>query len=59
MGGGERARPWQSALEWYQGYAAYERRAVPRPITLWTLEPLDETSAPKNGIQLNRQGAGV
>ncbi len=39
--GEERERLWQLALEYYQGYAAYARRAAPRRITVWSLEPLD------------------
>lgn len=40
VGGEERAHYWGLALEYYQGYAAYERRAAPRKISVWVLEPV-------------------
>lgn len=39
--GEERARCWQLALDYYKGYAAYEKRAAPRKISVWVLEPAD------------------
>ena len=39
--GEERARYWQLALTYYHGYADYERRAAPRKISVWVLEPND------------------
>ena len=38
--GGERARYWNLALDFYKGYAAYEKRCAPRKISVWVLEPL-------------------
>lgn len=40
-GGEERARCWNLALQYYKGYAAYEKRAAPRKISVWILEPRD------------------
>jgi len=39
--GDERARCWQLATDYYKGYAAYEKRAAPRKISVWVLEPRD------------------
>lgn len=39
--GGERTRYWNLALDYYQGYAAYEKCAAPRKISVWILKPLD------------------
>lgn len=38
--GEERQQCWQLALSYYRGYAAYEKRAAPRRISVWVLEPL-------------------
>ena len=37
--GEERANYWRLALAYYKGYAAYEKRAAPRKISVWILEP--------------------
>jgi deazaflavin-dependent oxidoreductase (nitroreductase family) len=37
--GGERAKYWELALSFYKGYASYEKRAAPRRISVWVLEP--------------------
>jgi deazaflavin-dependent oxidoreductase (nitroreductase family) len=42
--GGERTRCWNLALEYYKGYAAYEKRAAPRKISVWILEPVTTPS---------------
>ncbi len=39
--GEERTRCWNLALEYYKGYELYEKRAAPRKIAVWILEPLD------------------
>lgn len=39
--GEERAKYWQLALSYYRGYADYEKRAAPRKISVWVLEPDD------------------
>ena len=39
--GEERTRCWNLALEYYKGYAAYEKRAAPRKISVWVLEPTE------------------
>ena len=39
--GEERANYWQLALAYYKGYALYEKRAAPRKISVWILEPRD------------------
>lgn len=38
--GEERRKYWQIALSYYNGYAAYEKRAAPRRIPVIVLEPL-------------------
>ena len=38
--GEERKRCLDFALEYYKGYALYEKRAAPRVISVWVLEPL-------------------
>ncbi len=38
--GDEREKYWQLALSYYKGYAAYEKRAAPRKISVWILEPM-------------------
>jgi deazaflavin-dependent oxidoreductase (nitroreductase family) len=38
--GEERKRCLDVALEYYKGYALYEKRAAPRIISVWVLEPL-------------------
>lgn len=38
--GDERARCWNLALEYYKGYDLYEKRAAPRKISVWVLEPI-------------------
>jgi deazaflavin-dependent oxidoreductase (nitroreductase family) len=38
--GEERKRCLDVALEYYKGYALYEKRAAPRVISVWVLEPL-------------------
>ena len=43
--GAERERCWQLALSYYTGYAAYEKRAAPRKISVWILEPKNYDSA--------------
>jgi deazaflavin-dependent oxidoreductase (nitroreductase family) len=42
--GEERAKYWQLALDYYKGYAAYEKRAAPRIISVWVLEPIEPQS---------------
>jgi deazaflavin-dependent oxidoreductase (nitroreductase family) len=37
--GAEREQYWGLALAYYKGYAAYEKRAAPRKISVWILEP--------------------
>jgi deazaflavin-dependent oxidoreductase (nitroreductase family) len=37
--GDEREKYWQLALSYYKGYAVYEKRAAPRKISVWVLEP--------------------
>lgn len=37
--GDERNKYWQLALSYYNGYAAYEKRAAPRRIAVMVLEP--------------------
>lgn len=37
--GEERTRCLNFALDYYKGYAAYEKRAAPRIISVWVLEP--------------------
>ena len=39
----ERARWWAMAVELYPGYADYERRAAPRRIPVFVLEPVEES----------------
>lgn len=39
--GEERERCWNLALQYYKGYAAYAKRAAPRKISVWVLEPRD------------------
>ncbi len=46
--GEERTRCWNLALEYYKGYAAYEKRAAPRKISVWVLEPITTQSSRKN-----------
>lgn len=38
--GEERRRCLDFALEYYKGYALYEKRAAPRIISVWVLEPI-------------------
>ena len=38
--GEERTRCWHLALEYYRGYELYEKRAAPRKISVWVLEPM-------------------
>lgn len=40
--GDERADYWALALDYYKGYAAYEKRAAPRKISVWILEPISD-----------------
>jgi deazaflavin-dependent oxidoreductase (nitroreductase family) len=40
----ERAKYWQLALTYYKGYEAYEKRAAPRKISVWILEPMAASS---------------
>lgn len=40
--GEERTRCWNLALEYYNGYALYEKRAAPRRIAIIVLEPRRE-----------------
>jgi deazaflavin-dependent oxidoreductase (nitroreductase family) len=40
--GEERTRCWNLALEYYKGYALYEKRAAPRRIAIIVLEPRRE-----------------
>lgn len=42
--GEERKRCLDFALEYYKGYALYEKRAAPRVISVWVLEPIDTQS---------------
>ena len=42
--GVERERYWGLALSYYKGYAAYEKRALPRKISVWILEPINASS---------------
>ena len=37
--GDERKRCFEFALQYYQGYEIYEKRAAPRVISVWVLEP--------------------
>jgi deazaflavin-dependent oxidoreductase (nitroreductase family) len=37
--GEEREKYWQLALSYYKTYAVYEKRAAPRKISVWILEP--------------------
>ena len=39
--GDERERCWQFVLRYYKGYELYARRAAPRKISVWILEPCD------------------
>jgi deazaflavin-dependent oxidoreductase (nitroreductase family) len=39
--GEEREKYWQLALSYYKTYAVYEKRAAPRKISVWILEPRD------------------
>lgn len=39
--GEERARCWNLALQYYKGYEIYARRAAPRKISVWVLEPME------------------
>ncbi|MBV6395857.1 MAG: hypothetical protein HFACDABA_01443 [Anaerolineales bacterium] len=39
--GEERANYWRLAVSYYKGYEAYEKRAAPRKISVWVLEPIN------------------
>jgi len=41
----ERARFWAIAVHHYPGYALYERRAAPRPVPVFVLEPSEDPVA--------------
>ena len=40
--GAEREKCWQFALQYYKGYERYAKRAAPRKISVWVLEPIPE-----------------
>lgn len=42
--GEEREKYWQLALSYYKTYAVYEKRAAPRKISVWILEPITPQS---------------
>jgi deazaflavin-dependent oxidoreductase (nitroreductase family) len=46
--GEEREKYWQLALSYYKTYAVYEKRAAPRKISVWILEPIAASSSRKN-----------